>query len=50
MHGVVAQDVVETASYLPISKMSESGLFPSNDMASSSSQSDQLNDVSFIKK
>ena len=50
MHGVVAQDVVETASNLPISKMSDSGLFPSNDMASSSSQSDQLNDVSFIKK
>ena len=50
MHGVVAQDVVETASNLPISKMSDSGLFPSNDMASSSSHSDQLNDVSFIKK
>ena len=50
VHGVVAQDVVETASNLPISKMSDSGLFPSNDMASSSSHSDQLNDVSFIKK
>ena len=50
VHGVVAQDVVETASNLPISKMSDSGLFPSNDMASSSSQSEQLNDVSFIKK
>ena len=50
MHAVVDQDVVETASNLPIPKMSDSGLFPSNDMASSSSHSDQLNDVSFIKK
>ena len=50
VHAVVDQDVVETASNLPIPKMSDSGLFPSNDMASSSSHSDQLNDVSFIKK
>ena len=50
VHAVVDQDVVETVSNLPISKMSDSGLFPSNDMASSSSHSDQLNDVSFIKK
>ena len=50
MHAVVDQDVVETASNLPIPKMSDSGLFASNDMASSSSHSDQLNDVSFIKK
>ena len=37
-------------SNLPIPKMSDSGLFASNDMPSSSSHSDQLNDVSFIKK
>ena len=50
VHAVVDQDVVESVSNLPISKMSDSGLFASNDMASSSSHSDQLNDVSFIKK
>ena len=50
VHAVVDQDVVETASNLPIPKMSDSGLFPSNEMASTSSQSDQLNDVSFMKK
>ena len=50
VHAVMDQDVMETASNLPIPKMSDSGLFPSNDMASSSSHSDQLNDVSFIKK
>ena len=50
VHAVVDQDVVETASNLPIPKMSDNGLFASNDMASSSSHSDQLNDVSFIKK
>ena len=50
VHTVVDQDVVETASNLPIPKMSDIGLFPSNHMASSSSHSDQLNDVSFIKK
>ena len=47
---VVDQDVVETVSNLPIPKMSHSGLFASNDMPSSSSQSEQLNDVSFINK
>ena len=50
MQAVVDQDVVETMSNLPIPKMSHSGLFASNDMPSSSSQSEQLNDVSFIKK
>ena len=50
VHAVVDQDVVETGSNLPIPKMSDSVLFASNDMASSSSHSDQLNDVSFIKK
>ena len=50
MHAVVDQDVVESVLNLPIPKMSDSGLFASNDMASSSSHSDQLNDVSFIKK
>ena len=34
-------------SNFPISKMSDSGLFLSNDMASSLSQSEQSNDVSF---
>ena len=50
MQAVVDQDVMETMSNLPIPKMSHSGLFGSNDMPSSSSQSEQLNDVSFIKK
>ena len=50
VHAVMDQDVVETASNLPIPKMSDSGLFPSNEMASTSSHSDQLNDVSFMKK
>ena len=50
MHAVMDQDVVETVSNLPIPKMSDSGLFASNDMPSSSSHSDQLNGVSFIKK
>ena len=50
VHAVVDQDVVESVLNLPIPKMSDSGLFASNDMASSSSHSDQLNDVSFIKK
>ena len=50
MHAVVDQDVMETMSNLPIPKISDSGLFASNDMPSSSSHSDQLNDVSFIKK
>ena len=50
MQAVVDQDVVQTMLNLPIPKMSHSGLFASNDMPSSSSQSEQLNDVSFIKK
>ena len=50
MQAVVDQDVVESVSNLPIPKMSHSGLFASNDMPSSSSQSEQLNDVSFINK
>ena len=50
MQAVVDQDVVQTMSNLLIPKMSDSGLFASNDMPSSSSQSEQLNDVSFIKK
>ena len=50
VHAVVDQDVVETVSNLPIPKMSDSGLFPSNEMASTLSHSDQLNDVSFMKK
>ena len=39
MHAVVDQDVVETVSNLPIPKMSDSGLFDSNIMPSSSSHS-----------
>ena len=35
-------------SNMPIPKMSDSGLLLSNDMASSLSQSEQSNDVSFI--
>ena len=35
-------------SNMPIPKMSDSALFLSNDMASSLSQSEQSNDVSFI--
>ena len=50
VHAVVDQDVMETVSNLLIPKMSHSGLFASNDMPSSSSHSDQLNNVSFIKK
>ena len=50
VHAVVDQDVVESVLNLPIPKMSDSGLFASNNMASPSSHSDQLNDVSFIKK
>ena len=50
MQAVVDQDVVQTVSNLPIPKMSHSGLFASNDMPSSSSQSEQLNDVSCINK
>ena len=47
---VVDQNVMENVSNLPIPKMSHSGLFASNDMPSSSSQSEQLNDVSCINK
>ena len=50
MPTVVDQNVVETMSNLPIPKMSDSGLFASNDMPSSPSQSEQLNDVSCINK
>ena len=50
MHAVMDQDVMETVLNLPIPKMSDSGLFASNNMPSSSSHSDRLNDVSFIKK
>ena len=50
MQAVMDQDGMQTMSNLPIPKMSDSGLFASNDMPSSSSQSEQLNDVSFIKK
>ena len=50
MQAVMDQDVVQTMSNLLIPKMSHSGLFASNDMPSSSSQSEQLNDVNFIKK
>ena len=50
MPAVVDQNVMETMSNLPIPKMSHSGLFASNDMPSSSSQSEQLNDVSCINK
>ena len=50
VQAVMDQDVVQTMSNLPIPKMSHSGLFASNDMPSFSSRSEQLNDVSFIKK
>ena len=50
MQAVVDQDVMQTVSNLPIPKMSHSGLFASKDMPSSSSHSEQLNDVSFINK
>ena len=50
MPAVMDQNAVETMSNLLIPKMSHSGLFPSNNMPSSSSQSEQLNDVSCINK
>ena len=50
MPAVMDQNVTEPVSNLLIPKMSDSGLFASNDMPSSSSQSEQLNDVSFINK
>ena len=47
MEGGVQPGVEPGVSNIPISKMSDSGLFLSNDMASSLSQSEQSNDVSF---
>ena len=47
MEGGMQPGVEPGVSNFPISKMSDSGLFLSNDMASSLSQSEQSNDVSF---
>ena len=47
MEGGVQPGVKPGVSNFLISKVSDSGLFPSNDMASSLSQSEQSNDVSF---
>ena len=47
MEGGVQPGVEPGVLNIPISKMSDSGLFLSNDMASSLSQSEQSNDVSF---
>ena len=47
MEGGVQPGVEPGVLNFPISKMSDSGLFLSNDMASSLSQSEQSNDVSF---
>ena len=47
MEGGMQPGVEPGVSNIPISKMSDSGLFLSNDMASSLSQSEQSNDVSF---
>ena len=47
MEGGVQPGVEPGVSNISISKMSHSGLFLSNDMAPSSSQSEQSNDVSF---
>ena len=47
MEGGMQPGVEPGVSSFPISKMSDSGLFLSNDMASSLSQSEQSNDVSF---
>ena len=47
MEGGMQQGVEPGVSNFPISKMSHSGLFLSNDMASSLSQSEQSNGVSF---
>ena len=47
MEGGMQPCVEPGVSNFPISKMSDSGLFLSNDMASSLSQSKQSNDVSF---
>ena len=48
MEGGVQAGVEPGVSNMPIPKMSHSGLFLSNNMASSLSQSEQSNDVSFI--
>ena len=47
MEGGVQPGVEPGVLNIPISKMSDSGLFLSNDMSSSLSQSEQSNDVSF---
>ena len=48
MEGGMQPGVKPGVSNMPIPKMSHSGLLLSNDMASSLSQSEQSNDVSFI--
>ena len=48
MEGGIQGGVKPGVLNMPIPKMSHSGLFLSNDMASSLSHSEQLNDVSFI--
>ena len=48
MEGGVQPGVKPGVLNMPIPKMSHSGLLLSNDMASSLSQSEQSNDVSFI--
>ena len=48
VQAVVEPSVEPGASNLPISKTADSGLFLSNDMASSLSHSDQSIDVSFV--
>ena len=48
MEGGMQPGVEPGVSNMPIPKMSHSGLLLSNDMASSLSQSEQSNDVSFI--
>ena len=48
MEGGMQAGVKPGASKIPISKMADTALILSNDMASSLSHSEQLNDVSFI--
>ena len=48
MEGGIQGGVEPGVSNMPIPKMSNTGLLLSNDMASSISQSEQSNDVSFI--
>ena len=48
MQGGVRPGIEPGVSNMPIPKTSNTGLLLSNDMASSLSQSEQLNDVSFI--